>query len=253
LKGKQFTIKQKIKMKKLFTVLAIAVTLISTAQESTLLRLNYEVGDQYLVSMDMEQAGMLSMNIEMGMVVKETTDTIYNVDMTIKSIKMDISQGGMDMSYDSNTPEEELDDIGKKMKSQFAPMLSATIFTKMTHRAETIETIVEPQVPGMDQFTNGSGTVVYPKVAVAVGDSWTINKLEKGMDMTMVYTIKTISNDIVEIEISGTIELLADGTISGNMEIDRATGNVNYSTMDMDMVVSGQEMNMKINLTSKKL
>ncbi|MFK5879197.1 MAG: DUF6263 family protein [Flavobacteriaceae bacterium] len=240
-------------MRKLFTVLTLAVTLISTAQESTLLRLKYEVGDKYLVSMDMEQAGMLSMNIEMGLDVKEVTDTIYNVDMTIKSIKMDISQGGMDMSYDSNTSDEELDDMGKKMKSQFAPMLSATIFTTMTHRAETIETIVEPEVPGMDQFTNSSGTVVYPKEAVIVGDSWTINKLEKGMDMTIVYTVKSIEKEIVEVEISGTIELLAEGTISGNMEIDRATGNVNYSTMDMNMTVSGQEMNMKINLTSKKL
>ncbi|MDC9724122.1 MAG: DUF6263 family protein [Urechidicola sp.] len=240
-------------MKKLFTLLAIAITLISTAQESTLLRLNYEVGDQFLVSMDMEQAGMMSMNIEMGMDVKEVTDTIYNIDMTIKSIKMNVSQGGQTMSYDSKTAEEELDDMGKMMASQFAPMLSATILTKTTNRAEVIETTVEPPVNGMDQFTNSSGTVVYPKEAVKVGDSWTINKLEKGMDMTMIYTVKAIGEEIVEVEISGTIELLAEGTISGNMEIDKATGNVNYSTMDMNMVASGQEMTMKINMTSKKL
>ena len=240
-------------MRKLFTLLAIAITLISNAQESTLLRLNYEVGDQYLVSMDMEQVGMMSMNIEMGLDVKDVLDTIYNLDMTIKSIKTNMSQGGMDMSYDSKTADEELDDMGKMIKAQFAPMLAATIFTKMTHRAETVETVVEPPVNGMDQFTNSAGAVVYPKEAVKVGDSWTKNKLENGMDMTMIYTVKTIGKDIVEVEISGTIELLAEGTISGNMEIDRATGNVNYSTMDMNMVASGQEMTMKINMTSKKL
>jgi len=240
-------------MKKLFTLVALAVTLMSTAQESTLLRLKYKVGDKYLVSMDLEQGGMLSMNIKMGLDVKEVVDTIYNIDTTIKSIKMDISQGGVNMSYDSKTPDAELDEMGKKMQAQFAPMLAATIFTKMTHRAETIETIVEPEVAGMDQFTNSSGTVVYPKDAVVVGDSWTINKLEKGMDMTMIYTVKAIDKEIVEVEISGTIELLAEGTISGNMEINKATGNVNYSTMDMNMIAGGQEMNIKMNMSSTKL
>ena len=240
-------------MRKLITLVAIVISIVATAQETTLLRLNYEKGDQYLVSMSMDQAGMMSMDIEMTLDVKEVIDTIYNVDMGIKSIKMDISQGGMDMSYDSKASDEELDDMGKKMKAQFAPMLSATIFTKMTDRAETLETKVEPPVQGMDKFTQSSGSVVYPKEAVAVGDSWTIEKLENGMEMIIIYTVKSIGKEIVNIEISGTIALMADGTISGNMEIDRATGNVNYSIMNMDMNVSGQEMNMSINMTSKKL
>lgn len=240
-------------MKKLFTLVAIAFTLISTAQESTLLRLKYEVGDQYVVSMNMNQAGSMSMNIEMSLDVKEVLDTVYNVNMTIKGIKMEVSQNGVDMSYDSNTADDQLDEMGKMMKSQFAPMLSANIFTKMTHRAETIETKVEPPINGVDQFTNNSGAVVYPKEAVKVGDSWSVNKLENGMDMTMIYTVKSIGKEIVNVEISGTIELMAEGTISGNMEIDKATGNVNYSNMDMNMTAEGQEVNMKIAMTSKKL
>jgi len=240
-------------MKKLFTVLAIAVTLISTAQESVLLRLKYEVGDQYLVSMDMEQEGTLSMNMEMGMEAKEVLDTVYKLDMKIKSIKMEISQNGMTMNYDSKVPADELDDMGKMMSSQFAPMFEATILTKTTHRAETIETKVEPFVAGMDSFTNSSSTVVYPKEAVKVGDSWNTTKIEKGMEMTIIYTVKSIEKGIVTVEISGTIGLLADGTISGNMEIESATGNVNYSVMDMNMVASGQETNIKITMTSKKL
>lgn len=239
-------------MRKLFTVLAIAITLISTAQESTLLRLKYEVGDQYLVSMDMEQVGMMSMKIEMEMEAKEVLDTIYNLDMTIKSIKMDMSQAGQTMSYDSKIPTDELDDMGKMMATQFAPMLAAKIMTKTTHRAETIETIVEPAVAGMDSFTNSSSTVVYPKEAVKVGGSWTTTKIEKGMEMTMIYTVKSMDKEIVNVEISGTVGLLADGTISGNMEIDRANGNVNYSTININMVASGQEMTMKIIMTSKK-
>jgi len=239
-------------MKKLFTLLAIAVTLISTAQESVLLRMNYNKGDQYLVTMNMEQGEMMSMKIDMSLDVKDIQDTIFDIDMAITGIKMDVSQGGQTMSYDSEMSDDELDEMGKMMKAQFAPMMAAKIMTKTTHRAETIETIVEPEVTGMDQFTNNSGSVVYPKEAVKVDESWTVNKMEKGMDMTMIYTVKSIENNIVNIEISGTIELLAEGTISGNMEIDRATGNVNYSTMDMNMVASGQEINMKISMTSTK-
>jgi len=239
-------------MKKIFTVLAIAVTLISTAQESVLLRMNYNKGDQYLVAMKMEQAGTMSMNIDMSLDIKDVHDTIFDVEMAIKAVKMDVSQGGQTMSFDSSQSEEEMDQMGKMMKAKFDPMMAAKIMTKMTARAETIEISVEPEVAGMDQFTKNSGNIVYPKNAVKVGDSWTVNKLDNGMDMTMVYTVKSIDKDVVSIAVSGTIELLAEGTISGNLEIDRATGNVNYSTMDMDMTSGSQKINMKIAMTSKK-
>lgn len=239
-------------MKKLFTLVAIAITLISTAQESVLLRMNYNKGDQYLVTMNMEQGEMMSMKIDMSLDVKDIQDTIFDIDMAIKGIKMDVSQGGQIISFDSSMSDDELDEMGKMMKSKFAPMMLANIMTKTTHRAETIETIIEPEVAGMDQFTNNSGSVVYPKEAVKIDESWTVTKLEKGMDMTMIYTVKSIEKDIVNIEISGTIELLAEGTISGNMEIDKTTGNVNYSIMNMNMNAGGQEINMKISMTSTK-
>jgi len=185
--------------------------------------------------------------------IKEIQDTIYNVEMGIKRINMKMSQGGMEMSYDSNLGDEALDDMGKMMKTQFEPLMAAKIFTKMSHRAESLETIVEPEMPGMEQFTNNSGTVVYPKEAVKAGDSWTAEKMEKGMEMKFNYTVKSIEDSIVNVEISGTISQVAEGTISGIMEIERATGNVNSTNMDMIMNISGQEMIMNIGMTSKKL
>ena len=240
-------------MKKIFTLLTIALTLTISAQKSTLLRLNYNVGDQYLVSMNVSQGEMMDMNFEMKMDIKEIIDTIYNVEMGIEGIKMKMSQGGMEMSYDSSSSDDELDDMGKMMKTQFEPLLAAKIFTKMSHRAESLETIVEPEMPGMDQFTNSAGTVVYPKEAVKVGDTWTAEKTEKGMEMKFNYTVKSIDKSVVNVEISGTISELADGTISGVMEIEKETGNVNSTSMDMNMNISGQEMVMTIGMTSKKI
>jgi hypothetical protein len=240
-------------MKKIFTLLTIAITLTISAQESTLLRLNYNVGDQYLVSMNVSQGEMMRMIFEMNMDIKEIQDTIYNVEMGIKRINMKMSQGGMKMAYDSNLGDDVLDDMGKMMKTQFEPMLAAKIFTKISQRAESLETTVEPNIPGMDQFTNNSGTVVYPKEAVKVGDSWTAKKTEKGIEMKFNYTVKSIEKSIVNVEISGIISQQAEGTISGVMEIERATGNVNSTSIDMIMNVSGQEMLVNIGMTSKKI
>lgn len=243
-------------MRKLFTLLAIAITIATTAQESTLLRLNYNVGDTYVITANtiMGQAGEITMDmqIDMDMVVKEVIDTVYNVEMGITAIKMDMNTAGMDMSYDSSMSEEDMDETGKAMHTQFAPMFEATIYNTLTSRAETVITKVEPNIPGVDKFTEGAGTVVYPKEEVKVGSSWTINKMENGMDMEMVYTVKSIDKENVMVDISGTISLMAEGTISGSMEINRATGNVNKAIMDMDMAVEGQQMEINVTMTSTK-
>ncbi len=243
-------------MRKLFTLVAIAVTLISTAQESALLRLNYNVGDTYVITANtiMEQAGetTMDMKIDMDMVVKEALDTVYNVEMGIKAIKMDMNVSGMDMSYDSKMNDDDRDETSKAMHAQFAPMLEATIFNTLTSRAESVITKVEPNIPGVDKFTDNAGTVVYPKEEVKVGSSWTVNKMENGMDMEMIYTVKSINKKNILVDISGKISLMAEGTISGSMEINRATGNVNKAIMEMDMAVEGQQMGINVTMTSTK-
>ena len=168
-------------------------------------------------------------------------------------MKMDMNQGGMPISYDSTLSEDELDEMGKVMHSQMSPMFSAIISTTMTNRAETIETTIDPPIQGMGDLTSNSSAVVYPKQALKVGDSWTANKMENGMDMKMTYTINSIESDVVNVDLSGTIELMAEGTISGNIVIDKDSGNVNSSSMVMDMKVQGQEMKMDISMSSKKL
>ncbi len=240
-------------MKKIFTLLAIAITIISTAQESTLLRLNYKTGDQYIVSMSMIQGEMMAMDIEMSMDVKEVKDTISSLEMGIKRIQMDVNQGGIQMMYDSDLSDEDLDEAGKMIQTQFAPMLTVKIFSKVTHRAESFESKTEPNLPGMEQFTNSSSSVVYPKKAVKVGDSWTAEKTENGMKMEFIYTVKSIEKTVVKVDISGNISLSAQGTITGAMEIDKASGNVNSTIMDMNMNASGQEMKMVIEVVSKKI
>ncbi|MBN4084854.1 hypothetical protein JYT89_00770 [Flavobacteriaceae bacterium AH-315-B10] len=245
-------------MKKFFTLFLLTVSLISMAQESTLLRLIYNKGDKYIMSMEMNQnmAVMdMIMKMEMSMDVIDVKDDVYNTEMKIKNVSIDMisSQDGMNMYYDSNKSDDELDEMGKQMKMQFAPMLEMVIFAKTNNLGEVLETRIEPYIPNTEQFTNQSSGVVYPKNEVKVGDTWSIEKDSQGMKMNFIYTVNSITKDVVLLDLSGKISSPAEGTISGNMEIDRANGLPIKSTILMDMVVLGQKTKSSINVVMKKL
>ncbi len=243
-------------MKKIFTLLLLAMSLVSMAQESTLLRVNYNKGDQYIMTMDMKQdmaAMNMLMKMDMSIDVKEVEGDVYNTEMKITRISMDMNQGENKMSYNSDKSDDELDAMGKQMQMQFAPMLDMVIFAKTNNLGEVLETRIEPNIPNADQFANQSSSVVYPKNAVKVGDTWNFEKDSQGMTMDFVYTVKSITKNVVLLDVSGKISVLAEGTISGNMEIDRANGLPLKSSIEMDMSVSGQKIKTSINVTMNKL
>jgi Family of unknown function (DUF6263) len=243
-------------MKKYFTLLLLAMSLASMAQESTLLRVNYNKGDKYIMTMFMKQdmaAMNMLMTMDMSIDVKEVEGDIYNTEMKIERINMNMGQGGMNMSYDSDKSDDDLDAMGKQMQMQFAPMLEMVIFAKSNNLGEVLETRIEPNIPNADQFTNQSSSVVYPENKVKVGDTWSFEKDTQGMKMGFVYTVKSITKDKVLLDVSGKISVLAEGTISGNMEIDKAKGIPLKSTIEMDMSISGQKVKTSISVTMNKL
>lgn len=243
-------------MKKFFTLLLFATFFVSMAQESTLLRLNYNKGDKYVMSMDMKQdmsMAVMLMNMDMSIDVIDVEDDVFNTEMRIKRIKMNMDQGPMNMSYDSEKSDDELDEMGKQMKLQFAPMLEMVIFAKTNSLGEILETKIEPNIANADQFTNQSNNIIYPKNEVKVGDTWDFSKESQGMKMDFIYTVKSITNDKVFLDISGKISALAEGTINGNIEVDRVNGIPLKSFIEMDMLVSGQKTKSSITITMKKL
>jgi Family of unknown function (DUF6263) len=242
-------------MKKFFTLLLLAMSLVSMAQESTLLRVNYNKGDQYIMTMDMKQdmaAMSMLMKMDMSIDVKNVEGNVYNTEMKIERISMDMSQGGMNMSYDSDKSDDELDATGKQMQMQFAPMLEMIIFAKSNNLGEVLETKIEPNIPNADQFANQTGSVVYPENEVKVGDTWSFEKDRQGMKMDFIYSVKSITKDRVFLDVSGKISALAEGTINGNIEIDRAKGIPLKSSIEMEMSISGQQIKTSITVTMKK-
>ena len=108
-------------MKKLILLLFVVSANISLAQETALLRLNYEKGASYDVTMNMSQDMGAVMSMGMGITINlKITDVegdTYDSEMKFTKMTMDMLQGGNAISFDSTKSEEDLDAGGKQMKT----------------------------------------------------------------------------------------------------------------------------------------
>jgi hypothetical protein len=244
-------------MKKLLTLLLLTVVLVSNAQESTLLRLNYKKGDQYLMTMDLSQGMGVNGGMDMKMIasvnITEVNGDTYTNEMKFTKMVVDALAGGQNMSFDSDMSDDELDDSGKMLKAQMGPILGAVISTKGNNLGEVLEVTVEPNIPGADDMAKQNNNIVYPKEAVKVGSTWSLEKEQQGMKMNFVYTVKSISKSLVILSVSGTVSGMAEGTITGAMNIDKNSGVLLKSSIDTKMSVGGQEMTTKVNAVMKKI
>jgi hypothetical protein len=233
-------------MKKILLLFIVTITYTISAQESVLLRYNFKKGDVYKIKIMMSQEMGTVMSQKVGSILIQKTidvkeDTIVN-QTKIDKMVMDMTQGGQTMSYDSSMKEEELDEKGKLMKTQMAPILSALVTTKTNNLGDVFNTAVEPNIPQVAQMSNQNSSVVYPKEAVKVKSVWNSTIEKNGVIMKMNYTVTSISTKEVTVKIGGDISGLSSGTISGKMIIDRSSGVSKQSNLQMKMNIQGQEM-----------
>ena len=243
-------------MKKLLILIVIAFTINTNAQESTLLRLNYKKGDVYMTtySMSQEMGDMMSMDMSMKMtanITASTADTYVSV-MKISGVTMDMSQGGMTINYDSSKSDEDLDASGKMMKAQMEPMLKGVMTLKGNSLGEITEISVEPNIPGTSDLANQLNNVVYPKKALRVGDTWTMNKKDKGMSIDFTYKVISITRTNVLLDVAGKVSGNATGTVKGTMDIDKNSGIALTEKIDMDLTTQGQVLTTKMVATTSK-
>ena len=243
-------------MKKIFVFLLVITANMSFAQETVLLRLNYENNATYnlVMNMSQEMGAMMSMEMSMNMDMQVLAIDAENYETKSKftQMSMEMLQGGNVISFDSSKSDDELDAAGKMMKSQMGPMLEAVIYSKVNTLGETSEVTIEPNVPGMEDISNQSTNVVFPKEPVKVGSTWKMSKDEKGMKMDFLYTVKSISKEKVLLDFSGDVSGMGSGKITGNMAIDRTSGIPINSLIEMNMSVAGQELKTKATTTMSK-
>ncbi len=244
-------------MKKFLSVLLVLSSLTAISQKSVLLRLKYEQGDNYLMTIEQKQnsglQGGMNMIMNMNMVVTEAKADSFKTEARISSIALDMMQGEMSMSYDSNMKEEDLDQMGQMMKSQFDPMLQATIFsTYDTNGGSTVDKI-EPAIPGMNQLADASGSINYPKEKISVGYSWSTEDEKQGMKMATTYKVREIENGMVYLDISGSVSGIGSGSISGTSEIEISSGLPIITQMDVSIAAQGLDMTVSSKITMTKM
>ena len=245
-------------MKKVLIALLVITTLSATAQESVLLRLNYTKGDSYLVTTESNQSmgaqGGMNMKMTMGMIVADVEEEIIKTESQITSIVMDMMQGGMTMNYDSNKSDEELDQMGQMLKSQFAPMMEAIIYNTLDHQGNMIDTKLDPAIPGMEQITNRSmNTINYPKEKISVGSSWTSENENQGMKMTTKYTVSSIADGLVTLDVSGDMSGAGTGTIKGKSTVEISSGISNNSEIEITIATQGMNITATTKITVSKM
>jgi hypothetical protein len=244
-------------MKRFLLALFVLAAFAVNAQDSVLLRANYNKGDQYLVTIEQIQnmglQGGVNMTMTMGMIVTEVTKDEIKTESKITAVKMDVMQGGMTMSYDSSKSDEELDEVGKAMKAQVDPMMKSVIITTMNSLGKTLSTKTEPANPTMDQFQNQASSIVFPEEKVSVGSTWSTEDENMGMKMKMVFTVSKIADGVVYIDISGDVSGMGEGTIKGKTEIDIKTGTQKLLENEVTVKAMGAEVKVSSKMTMKKM
>ena len=248
------------KMKKVLIALFVITTLSVTAQESVLLRLNYTKGDSFLVTTESNQSmgsqGGMNMKMTMGMIVADVAEENIKTESQITSIVMDMMQGGMTMNYDSNKSDEELDQMGQMLKSQFAPMMEAVVYNTLDYQGNMIDTKFEPAIPGIEQMINNRAmnAINYPKEKVSVGSSWSSENENQGMKMTTKYTVSSISGGVVTLDVSGDMTGAAGtGTIKGKTTIEISSGISKNSETEITMATQGMNITGTTKITVSKM
>ena len=252
-------------MKKIILLALVITNFTATAQESVLLRLNYNKGDNYITNVELSQnmGGQGEMNMNMGMysTVSNVDDKAIILESKIESIVMTMNVGGMAMNYDSkamnydsNKTDEELDPMGQMMKSQFDPILQATIYNTFDRYGNVLEVRMEPKpLPGMEQFTDNQNAINFPDEEVSVGSSWTSEVDKQGMKVLTKYKVSRIYDGAVFLDISGTVSGLATGNMIGTSIVNISSGIQAASTIEMTMSVQGIEMSFVTSSTMTKM
>ena len=244
-------------MRKFILLALLTISFTAATQESVLLRLNYNQGDNYITSIELEQnmgeQGGMSMTMKMNSNVNSVDDELIMLESKIKSIAMNMNQGGMVMDYYSNKSSEELDQMGQMMKSQFDPILKATIYNSVDRYGNVLELKVEPTLPGMEQFTGSQNAINFPDEAVSVGSSWVSEADNQGMKIVTKYTVTSISDGMIYLDVSGDVSGIGVGTIIGKSTVEISSGIQTNATIEMTISAQGIEMNMVTSSTMKKV
>lgn len=242
-------------MKRIISLLVLVVSLTTVAQESVLLRYNYNKNDKTITNIDLKQdvpmVGEMKMKMSMLMEIVEVKDTMYVVNMSFEKVTTEIVSKGV--KYDSTVKESEMTDDAKEMHKSMKPLLEMVVQGNMSKRGEMSDFKVIKGEGNPDDFQSQmKSSLTFPKNPVKVGSSWSLtDKKQQGMEMKYTYTVKSIKDKEVELDLSGEISGLMGGKMSGAVSVEKKTGMASNMDMKMELSMLGQTLNSVVKAETK--
>lgn len=246
-------------MKKHITTLLLAVlglTLVSfMTNDSIVLRFKPQVGKTMTYSTKSTQ--IMTMNVQgqsmnttqtleskMQMTAKEVTADSIFCEMVTKSMKLTQSTMGMTLTFDSEHPENT------------SPMLAGATKAYQDLIDKKMQIVVDPlgKTIKSDSDNLQSLNTTFPEKAISEGSQWTNNHTQTISDVevnvTTTYTVAKITKKETTLNLESTLKSsVVNGTDSGSMVIDNATGIAKSSTVKTNLNMTIEQQGISIPMT----
>lgn len=240
-------------------VLVALVTLSFMANKGVTLRLQPKQGQTYTATskanaMTMIEVQGQTMNMSQLVEVRQTfnakkvTDTQSDIETQIKAIKMNMTQMGMKLEYDSDHPEKTSPMLAgqtKEIEEGLNKPLTVTYDALGHHVGDTLSL-------NMNQLSNI--IIELPEKELTVGSTWnsknsqTVSNTKLNVDME--YTVTAISKKSVDVSFTGSIDSdEVTGGYSGTASINPQTGLVMNSTTKSNISMTLNEQGMSLPVT----
>jgi hypothetical protein len=266
--------KKKYMMLKKFGLFATAAILTCSATfAQTNQQLNLKKGQKYLVenkastysttevqgqSMEVTIAAITTYEIE----VTDSKDNSYKLLSTIKNVKMDMTQMGQQISFDSKKKEDLNGPIGSTLKDYLNVPQKVTINNKGDVMQDTENKENKSATPLGDFESTGFGATMafqaLPK-DLKVGQTWKDSKTADGTLTNTTYMVKSINGDVATLTMSGNMDInkkmeqmgmemtaKSKGKFTGENVVNMKTGSIQSQNMVINsegvIEVMGQEL-----------
>lgn len=202
--------------------------------------------------------------------VSDNKDKVYNLTNTVKNVKMEMSQMGQEISFDSDKKEDLDGPIGSALKDYINVPQKVMISNEGDIIKDAAETSDKPASPFGDFGTGGFGAALafqaVPK-NLKVGQTWKNTSNENGTVKNTTYTVKSVDGNLATLSLAGDMDInvkmeqmgmemttKAKGTFTGEEVVDVKTGVVQSQNMvvnsDGTIEVMGQELPTSSKVTS---
>lgn len=287
-----------LKMKKFIAafVLFSACITIGSAQKPIDLKFNLATGESYDYKMDVDMSTKgefsgqpidVKNTMALGYHFKVIGDSSgwKKLSATISKIVMNVNAGGMNFSYDSDTPPDSTDMIGGMLGKILGVMKGAEFGFTMNAKGEIgsvsgIDELMErmqANVPGASAMGAGIGNSfseenfrqnmqqafgAYPGKPVKPGDTWTntatTNTSGMQLETTNVYTLESVSGNIANVKMTSKLATASvdtaaagiDGTGSGNIMFDIPSGIAVDGNTETNLNIKVNEQGQTIPMTT---